>query len=169
MFYGTLLAPTYSFNLDGSFIGEIIGGGSSIQLLSNAAVNANVGSALSNTATVSESNESGSQSATATITINAAAPQLAGGSNSGAGVGLTELLDPPDGGKGGRGDLTALAQDTLPQRCGGKGGRSAIDRFSTGHSAPALAGGSSLNEGNHWAEPTLARLREYWVSMANDT
>ena len=25
VFYGTLLAPTYSFNLDGSFIGEIIG------------------------------------------------------------------------------------------------------------------------------------------------
>ncbi len=92
VFYGTLLAPTYSFNLDGSFIGEIIGGGSSIQLLSNAAVNANVGSVLPNTATVSETNESGSQSATATITINSGVPQLAAGSSSSAGAGVGELL-----------------------------------------------------------------------------
>jgi hypothetical protein len=38
IFYGTLLAPHFSFNLDGSFVGEIIGGGSSISLLSNAKV-----------------------------------------------------------------------------------------------------------------------------------
>ncbi|HTU19633.1 MAG TPA: carboxypeptidase regulatory-like domain-containing protein [Gemmataceae bacterium] len=36
---GTLLAPTYSFNLDGTFNGEIIGGGSNISLLSGAKVN----------------------------------------------------------------------------------------------------------------------------------
>lgn len=39
VFYGTLLAPTYSFNLDGTFDGEIIGGGKSIVLLSGAKVN----------------------------------------------------------------------------------------------------------------------------------
>jgi hypothetical protein len=38
-FYGTLLAPNYSFNLDGNFNGEIIGGGSNISLLSGAVVN----------------------------------------------------------------------------------------------------------------------------------
>ena len=36
---GTLLAPKYSFNLDGVFNGRIIGGGSSISLLSGAIVN----------------------------------------------------------------------------------------------------------------------------------
>jgi hypothetical protein len=35
---GTLLAPKYSFNLDGAFYGEIIGGGKSIGLLSGAKV-----------------------------------------------------------------------------------------------------------------------------------
>jgi hypothetical protein len=35
---GTLLGPTYSFNLDGAFNGEIIGGGPSITLLSQARV-----------------------------------------------------------------------------------------------------------------------------------
>ena len=38
-FYGTLLAPNYSFNLDGAFVGEIIGGGSSIVIMSGATVN----------------------------------------------------------------------------------------------------------------------------------
>ncbi len=72
VFYGTLLAPHESFNLDGSFVGEIIGGGSAgIQLLSNATVNANVMSlpnGLSNTATVTASGVA-SQQASATITI----------------------------------------------------------------------------------------------------
>jgi hypothetical protein len=36
---GTLLAPTYSFNLDGTINGRVIGGGSSISLLSGAIVN----------------------------------------------------------------------------------------------------------------------------------
>jgi choice-of-anchor A domain-containing protein len=36
---GTLLAPTYNFNLDGAFNGEIIGGGGSINMLSGTRVN----------------------------------------------------------------------------------------------------------------------------------
>ena len=48
---GTLLAPTYSFSLDGAFVGEIIGGGKTISLKSGSDV---YGSALvANTATVS--------------------------------------------------------------------------------------------------------------------
>ena len=35
---GTLLAPHYSFNLDGTFHGEVIGGGSKLELLSGATV-----------------------------------------------------------------------------------------------------------------------------------
>jgi uncharacterized repeat protein (TIGR01451 family) len=66
MFYGTLLGPSYSFNLDGSFIGEIIGGGSSIALLSGATVNA--GSMVSNTATVSATGVT-PRAASAKITI----------------------------------------------------------------------------------------------------
>ncbi|HEY1376790.1 MAG TPA: SdrD B-like domain-containing protein [Gemmataceae bacterium] len=38
VFNGTLLAPHYSFNLDGTFNGEIIGGGKTIALLSGAKV-----------------------------------------------------------------------------------------------------------------------------------
>jgi hypothetical protein len=74
LFYGTLLAPKLSFNLDGAFIGEIIGGGSSIQLLSNATVNAGVNTGvngvLPNTATVtSTDNIPGTLTASATITV----------------------------------------------------------------------------------------------------
>ena len=75
-FYGTLLAPTYSFNLDGSFIGEIIGGGSSIQLLSNATVNANVPSVLSNTATVSATGDIGQPGEQASATVTVTKPPL---------------------------------------------------------------------------------------------
>ena len=67
VFFGTLLAPNMSFNLDGTFNGEIIGGGQSIALLSGAQV-FNTG-ALNNTATVSATSVS-SVSATAIITIN---------------------------------------------------------------------------------------------------
>jgi hypothetical protein len=49
--YGTLLAPKYSFNLDGAFIGEIIGGGKSIALLSGAKVYGQA--SVTNTASVS--------------------------------------------------------------------------------------------------------------------
>ncbi len=68
-FYGTLLAPGFSYNLDGSFVGEIIGGGSSITLLSNATVNVN--GVLPNTATVSATGVSAqSASAAVTVTLN---------------------------------------------------------------------------------------------------
>lgn len=50
---GTLLAAHDSFNLDGAFVGEIIGGGNSISLLSDATVSGS--GVVSNTASVSMS------------------------------------------------------------------------------------------------------------------
>lgn len=66
---GTMLGLTYSFNLDGVFHGEIIGGGTSIGLFSQAKVNA--GSLVKNTANVSATNDSnpGNNSSSATITL----------------------------------------------------------------------------------------------------
>ncbi len=67
--YGTLPAPKYNFNPDGVFVGEIIGGGPSLVLLSQAKVNA--GSLVNNTAMVSATNDSnaGNNSSSATITL----------------------------------------------------------------------------------------------------
>ena len=67
--YGPLLALKYDFNLDGAFIGEIIGGGKTIVLLSGANVDA--GSQINNTAMVSANSDSnaGNNSSSATITL----------------------------------------------------------------------------------------------------
>ena len=125
VFYGTLLAPTYSFNLDGSFIGEIIGGGCLIQLLSNAAVNANVGSAVQHGHgeriervgfSIGNGHDHHQRRGTAT----------GGGLEQRGWRWVDRTARPARRGKRGTERLlTALAQDTLPQRCGGKGGRSA--------------------------------------------
>jgi len=73
-FYGTLLFPKASYALDGNFIGELIGGGSSIQLLSGAKVNA--GSRINNTATVSDTNDSNAANNTSSATITLQPPSL---------------------------------------------------------------------------------------------
>lgn len=79
IWYGTILAPKYSYNLDGTFYGELIAGGSSISLLSGIKIFA--GTKLTNTATVSATGAAPQQS-TATIAIKiAGSPQLAVGSS----------------------------------------------------------------------------------------
>jgi uncharacterized repeat protein (TIGR01451 family)/choice-of-anchor A domain-containing protein len=76
--YGTLLGPGATFNLAGSFIGAVIGGGKTLSLqggaAGNATVNKNVGfsAAISSTATVGATSDTGGPGETATAAINVA-------------------------------------------------------------------------------------------------
>jgi hypothetical protein len=89
-FFGTFLAPNYSYGIEGNYAGELIIGGQSVALASGAKV-FSAGARLVNTATVSASNVSAQQS-TATITVVGAVPQLAKGA--GGTTAFSELLDP---------------------------------------------------------------------------
>lgn len=93
---GVIVLPNDNFtsdnyNLDGRVYG---GADGNMQIVSGANVDTPVMTGLlTNTATVSESNESGSQSASAAITINSqGVSQLATGSSSPASAGIGEIL-----------------------------------------------------------------------------
>ncbi len=95
-FQGVILAPNDQYQSDSSNLyGRVYGGAAgNMQIVSGANVFTPPSTGtLPNTATVSATGET-TQTASATITITAA-PQLAAGSISQAGAGLTELLDPP--------------------------------------------------------------------------
>ncbi len=95
-FHGVLLAPNDAMSLDNSNLdGRVFGGNSSdMQIVSGDTINAPpTGTTLVNTATVGATGLV-SQMASSTIMVTSA-PQLAAGSTSQAGVGLTELLAAP--------------------------------------------------------------------------
>jgi uncharacterized repeat protein (TIGR01451 family) len=93
-FRGILLAPNDGMSVVNSNLdGRVFGGNSSdMQIVSGDTINGPSGGMLVNTATASATNLT-AQMATATINVTSA-PQLAAGSSSTAGAGLTELLDP---------------------------------------------------------------------------
>ena len=94
-FQGIILAPNDVLSLvNANLDGRVFGGDSGdMHIVFGDTINSPSG--LPNTATVTSTNNSpGTLMASATI-IARLVPQLAAGSNSGAGAGLTELLDPP--------------------------------------------------------------------------
>jgi uncharacterized repeat protein (TIGR01451 family) len=98
-FVGVMLLPNDAFtgssvNIDGRIFG---GANGNMQIVSGTNVFAppSLPPGLINTATVTSTTPNQMTSATATITITPGTPQLAAGSSSTAGAGLTELLDPP--------------------------------------------------------------------------